>query len=146
MLVPKSFSLKNCSVQKYGGGTKLWSNKIRAAKKLVPKKFVENFTSNSWDIPDMDKCHHEKYCLSNVILLIWTKISPGHMLSGQMPSWQLESAQDRPRNLLLKFDQNQVNNSGDFLDMDKYRQNKCCLDKCHHDSWNLFKMVKGTYF
>ena len=22
---------------------------------------------------------------------------------------------------------------------------KCCLDKCHFDTWNLFKMVPGTY-
>ena len=35
----------------------------------------------------------------------------------------------------------QVINSCDIADMDK-----CCLDKCHHDSLNLVKMVPGTYF
>ena len=29
--------------------------------------------------------------------------------------------------------------------MDKCHMNKCCMDKCHCDSWNLFKMVPGTY-
>ena len=37
MLVPKSFGLKSCSVQKNLGRTKLWFNKIRAPKKLIPK-------------------------------------------------------------------------------------------------------------
>ena len=22
---------------------------------------------------------------------------------------------------------------------------KCCLDKCHFDTWNLFNLVPGTY-
>jgi len=55
-------------------------------------------------------------------------------MSGQMLPWQLESGQDGPRNLPLKFGQNQVNNSWDILDMDKCRQDKCCLDKCYRDS------------
>ena len=29
--------------------------------------------------------------------------------------------------------------------MDKYCQEKCCLDKCHHDSWDVLRMVPGTY-
>ena len=41
ILVPKSFGLKNCSVQKNFGGTKLWSNKIRAPKKLGPKSLLK---------------------------------------------------------------------------------------------------------
>ena len=69
----------------------------------------------------------------------------GQMLPGQMSSWQLESVQNGPRNLLLKFGQNRVSNSWDIPDMDKCRHDKCCLDKCHCDSWNLFKMVPGTY-
>ena len=28
--------------------------------------------------------------------------------------------------------------------MDKRRQDKCFPNKCHHDRWNLFKLVKGT--
>ena len=35
----------------------------------------------------------------------------------------------------------QVINSCDIADMDK-----CCLNKCHHNSLNLVKMVPGTYF
>ena len=37
-----------------------------------------------------------------------------------------------------KFSPNHVSNSWDIPDMYKCHQNKCCLDKCHCDSWNLF--------
>ena len=49
-LVPKSFGLKNCSVQKNLGGTKLWSKKIRAPKKLIPKILL-NKLELSWGQP-----------------------------------------------------------------------------------------------
>ena len=67
----------------------------------------------------------------------------------QMSLW-LEYIQDGPRNLPLKFGQNQVSNSWDIPDMDKCRQDKCCLDKrCPNKrycgSWNLFKIVPRTY-
>ena len=38
----------------------------------------------------------------------------GQMLSGQMSPLQLKSVQDCPRNLNLKFGQNQVSNSWDI--------------------------------
>ena len=41
--------------------------------------------------------------------------------------------------------QNQVSNSCDIPDMDKWCQDKWFLDKCHCDSWYLLKMVRGTY-
>ena len=50
-----------------------------------------------------------------------------------------------PRSLLLKFGQNRLCKCWDIPDMDKCRQDKCCLDKCRHGSWNLFNMVLGTY-
>ena len=40
--------------------------------------------------------------------------------------------------LPLKFSPNCVSNSWDIPDMYKCHQNKCCLDICHRDSWNLF--------
>ena len=40
--------------------------------------------------------------------------------------------------LPLKFSPNRISNSWDIPDMYKCHQNKCCLDKCHRDSWNLF--------
>ena len=58
-------------------------------------------------------------------------------------SGQYQSVKDGPRNQLLKFGQIQVSNSWDITDMDKCRQDKCCLDKYRHDSWNQFKMVPG---
>ena len=39
--------------------------------------------------------------------------------------------------LPLKFGQNWVSNSWDIPDIYKYRQNKCWLDNCQLDSWNL---------
>ena len=39
---------------------------------------------------------------------------------------------------VFKFGQDQVSNSWYIPDMDKCRQDKCCLDNCHRDSWNLF--------
>ena len=59
--------------------------------------------------------------------------------------WQLEYVQDGPRNLPLKFGQNWVNNSWDIPDMDKCRKDKCCLNKCHFESWNMLKKVPGTF-
>ena len=52
---------------------------------------------------------------------------------------------DGPRNLHLKFGQNQISNSWDISEMNKCHQDKFCLDKCHRYSWNLLKMVPGTY-
>ena len=49
-----------------------------------------------------------------------------------------------PRNLALNFGPNRFSNNWDIPVMDKFRRDKCCLDKCHHDSWNLFKMVPGS--
>ena len=42
----------------------------------------------------------------------------------------MESVLDVPRNLPLKFHQNQVSNSWDIPGM----------DKCHRDNWNLFSL------
>ena len=52
---------------------------------------------------------------------------------------------NRPRNLPLKFGQDRFSNSWDIQDMDIFRKNKYCLDKCHCYSWNIFKKVPGTY-
>ena len=45
----------------------------------------------------------------------------------------LACIKDSARNIPLKFDQNRVSNSSDTPNMDKSRQDKCCLDKCHRD-------------
>ena len=73
-------------------------------------------------------------------------MSRGQMLRGQMSPWQLESFLNVQRNLPLKFHQNWVSNSWDISDMGKCRQDKCFLNKCHPNSWNLLKMVQGAYF
>ena len=43
-----------------------------------------------------------------------------------------------PRKLTMKFGENWVSNSWDIVDMDKYFQDKCCIDKHPFDSqeWN----------
>ena len=40
------------------------------------------------------------------------------MLPGQMSTWQLESVQDGPNNLLLKFGKNRISNSRDITDVE----------------------------
>ena len=45
-------------------------------------------------------------------------MSPGWMLPGQMSLLQLESDQEGPRNLSLKFGQNRASNSWDIGDME----------------------------
>ena len=67
---------------------------------------------------------------------------PKQMLPGQMSPRQLASIKDGPRNIPLRFGQI----GSDIPDMDKSRQVKCCLNKCHRDSLNLFKMAQSTYF
>ena len=52
---------------------------------------------------------------------------------------QLEYMQDGPRSLTLKFGKNRVSDSWDIPDIDKCRKDKCCLNKCHCGSWNMFK-------
>ena len=36
----------------------------------LPLKFGQNKISNSWDIPDIDKCHQDKCCLNNVTVTL----------------------------------------------------------------------------
>ena len=91
---------------------------------MLKKIKAQKVRSKSGQLPDVDKCHQDI-------------IFPGQMLL-----WQLASVNDGPRNLLLKFGQNQVSKSRDIPDMDKCHQEKCRLDKCHHDSWNLFLPLK----
>ena len=74
------------------------------------------------------------------------QMSPKQMLPGQISPRQLASIKDGPRNTPLRFGQNRVSNSWDIPDMEKSRQVKCCLNKCHRDSLNLFKMAQSTYF
>ena len=73
-----------------------WSNVIltvgiylRWYKELKPLKFGQNWISNSWNIPDMDKSHLDKCCLDKC-----------------------------PRNLPLKFHKNQVSNSWDIANIE----------------------------
>ena len=93
----------------------LWPAKYRVQKVWV---------CNSWDIQNMDKCRQDTCFLF---------------------PWQLESVKDGSRYLLLKSGENQISNSWYIPDMDKCHMNKCCMDKCHCDTWNLFKMIQGAY-
>ena len=70
---------------------------------------------------------------------------PGYGVTVQMSLWWLASVKDSPKNLPFKFSWNWVKNSWDIPDIDICRQDKCCLDKCHRDGWDLLKMVPQTY-
>ena len=63
--------------------------------------------------------------VTDEIFLIWTNVTRTNV------AWTKVTA------LPLKFGQNLVTNSCDIPDMDKCHQDKCCLNKCHRDSWNL---------
>ena len=71
--------------------------KLGPKKICIQKNFGQNWVSNSWDIPDMDKCRQDKCCLDKC----------NH-----------ESVLDVPRNLHLKFHQNWVSNSWDIADIE----------------------------
>ena len=75
-------------------------------------------------------------------------MSSGQMLPGQMSLWLWHMAfvKDGSRNLPLKFGQNRFSNSRNIADIDKCCKVKFCLDKCHHDSWFLLKMVVERLF
>ena len=44
------------------------------------------------------------------------------------------------------MDDDLVRNSRDMPDIDKFRLDKFCLDKCPCDSWCMLNMVPGAYF
>ena len=107
----------------------------------LPLKFSPNLVSNSWDIPNMYKCHQKNVAWTNVAMTVgicsrcsqepifkvssksgklelryswYGQMLPGQMLPGQISPWQLESVLDVHRNLPLKFHQNRVSNSWDI--------------------------------
>ena len=89
--------------------------------------YYTDVISNIYVIP----CNNE--ALQN-IMYQWY----GQMLPGQMSPWQLQSLLDLQGNLPLKFHQNRVSNSWYILDVNKCLLEKCCLNKCHRDSWPFF--------
>ena len=83
-------------------------------------------------------------CLDLALTLHWpfpNLASTLHWLYLTFPWHCLDLAMTLP----LKFSPNRVSNGWDIPDMYKCHQSKCCLDKCHHDSLNLFNMFTGTY-
>ena len=80
-----------------------WTNvTVLDVPRNLPVKFHQYRVSNSWDIPDMDKCHEDKCYMTN----------------GQMSPWQLEYVLKIHRNLPLKFHQNRVRNSWVIADIE----------------------------
>ena len=89
----------------------------------------------------------KKNCQRNVLTLknlgqnqIWSNIMFGLKKFG--PKYFFLTR--LPKIWSKKFGQNQVRNSSDIADTDKCCQDICCLDKCHHGSWHLLKMVPGS--
>ena len=77
--------------------------------------------------------------------MIWTNVARTNVARTNI-TVTVFFCKDGPMNLLLKFGKNRVSNSWDIPDMDKCHQDKCCVEKCHCDSYNLSKMVPGTFF
>ena len=106
----------------------------------LPLKFSQDRVSNSWNIPDLCKCHKNKCCLDKChhdrcsqettckvssksgqyqLRYSWYgQMSRGQMLRGQMSPWQLESVLNVQRNLPLKFHQIRGSNSWDIADIE----------------------------
>ena len=79
------------------GQMSLWQlESVLDVPRNLPVKFHQNWVSNSWNIPDMDKCHLDKCCLDKC----------------HRYSWKLFL--DVPRSLYLNFHQNWVSNSWDI--------------------------------
>ena len=70
MLVPKRFGLKNCSVQKNLGGTKLWSNEIRATKKLIPKSLLKSLSVTAEIFFILTNVTMKKVACTNVTVIV----------------------------------------------------------------------------
>ena len=82
-------------------------------------------------------------CFVVLLLLLWILLFVWKCCQTYV-AWTNATMTIGPRNLLLKFGQNEVN-IWDVPDMYKYCMDKCCLDNCHHDIWNLFYLIPGTY-
>ena len=63
----------------------------------LPLKFHQNRVNSSWDIPNMDKCNQDKFCLE------LGQMPPEQMLPGQMFCKQLAIVKEELENLPLNF-------------------------------------------
>ena len=91
---------------------RLWKFKMKLyPKKNCPEKLTpqKNWVQKVWSKSDNWQLWHCWY----------VQMLSGHMLPGQMLSWQLAYVKGGPRKLSLKFGQNWVSNSWDTPDMDK---------------------------
>ena len=74
-----------------------WSgSKNKKSKQFcnLPLKFGQNWVCNSWDIPDMEKCHLDKCCLNKCCL------DKRFLDKCYHDTWNILNV---PRNLHLKF-------------------------------------------
>ena len=145
------------------GPRKLWHPKIGS---------VQNWISNSCDIPDMDKCCLGKCCMDKYysdswnlfkivprtyfsslvkigsvtaeIFLIWTNVARTNFALTNI-TVTVGLCERWSKEPTFKVWSKSVSNNWDIPYMDKCRQDKCCLDKCPSDRWHLLKMVQGTY-
>ena len=85
--------------------------------------------------PAMSLFFASQPCIGLLLNLPWPCL---YLALTMLELWWLESVLYVPRNISLKFHQNQVSNSWNILDIGKYSLVECCLDKCHRNSWNLF--------
>ena len=115
-LGPKHFSQKY-RVQKFFGTTNFVVQQIFCIKKVKNVRYKNFFSQrNIW-----------------VKRRLFFKINVGQQKLRPQKIWS------------KNFGQNWVSNSWDYADMDKCCRDIHFMNKCHPYSWNLLKMVPGTY-
>ena len=139
-----SFGQQNFGKKNFGK-KKSWSKKFGWKIFLVQKHFSPNFfgpikfkvkksfsTKNFW----FNKIGCKKF---------WPKIILDLKKFGSKLILGLKKIGSKKIFGQEKFGQNWFSNIWDFAYMDKCRQVKWCLNKFHHDTWHLLKMVPESW-
>ena len=141
----RNFGQKNIFGQQNFGKKKSWSKKFGWKNFLVQKHFSPNFF---WPIKFKVQ---KSFCTKNVWFnkigckKFWPKIILDLKKFGSKLILGLKKIGSKKIFGQEKFGQNWFSNIWDFADMDKCRQVKWCLNKFHHDTWHLLKMVPESW-
>ena len=143
---PKIFISIKCQIQTFFSPKNIDPKKSFVQKHVVEESF---FSPNIWPIILNQKTFWTKKIIFGPTFF-WVHIILGQKFFESKETLSQQNFGSKEIQSLQKigskkFGQNWVSNSWDIPDMDKCCQDKCCLDKCHCDSWNLFKMVPGTF-
>ena len=131
----------------------------------LPLKFGQNLVTNCWDIPDMDKCRQDKWCLDKCPFDSWNlfQMFPGTYLWGFIKIGSVTA-----EIFLIWTNVTWTNVAWTNIAWTNVTVTVGICSRCsqeptfkvssksgqlelryswygHHDSWNLFQMFPGTY-